>query len=89
VSGGNFSCPILTGGPTLATTTEPSEKRRSLENATYDTPDIAALLKCSARHVRRLVDAGDIPGVIRLGRLVRFHRSIVDEWLAKQAKGVR
>ena len=52
-----------------------------LEAGTYNVPDLAELLKCSERHIRNMADAGDIPGVIRLGRLVRFHRGIVNEWL--------
>ena len=50
-------------------------------------PDIAGLLKCSERHVRRMIDAREIPGMIRYGRLVRFHKGIVDGWLAGKAKG--
>lgn len=64
-----------------------TEKRAVFENGTYDVPDISGLLKCSERHVRRMIDAREIPGMIRLGRLVRFHKRIVDEWLTGQAKG--
>lgn len=54
---------------------------------TYDVPDVAGLLKCRARHVRRMTDARKIPGMIRLGRLVRFHKGIVNDWLAAGARG--
>jgi excisionase family DNA binding protein len=54
---------------------------------TYDVPDLAGLLKCSERHVRDLATAGTIPGVIRVGRLLRFHKGIVHDWLAAQATG--
>lgn len=49
----------------------------------YDVRDLAQLLKCSDRHVRRMIDAGEIPGVRRFGRLVRASRAIVDKWLAE------
>jgi excisionase family DNA binding protein len=70
----------------MATITDPAEKRQALEGGTYDVPDLAALMKCSTRHIRRMIDAREIPGIIRLGRLVRFHRGIVDNWLAGKAK---
>ncbi len=67
--------------PTTAT-----DRRAALESGTYDVPDLAALLKCSERHIRRMIDAREIPGMIRLGRLVRFHRGVIDEWLAGKAQ---
>ncbi len=51
--------------------------------ATYTVADLAALLKCSPRHIHRLTDARRIPGLIRVGRLVRYSRTRVDEWVAK------
>lgn len=48
---------------------------------TYTASDIAALLKCSTRHVRRLDDRRLIPGRIATGRLVRFARQLVDRWI--------
>ncbi len=70
-------------------TTDPLEKRLKALAATYTAEDIGGILQCSTRHVRRMIDAREIPGMIRIGRLVRFHRGIVDEWLATKAKGVR
>lgn len=73
----------------MATITQIDERQQSLEAGTYDVPDLAALLKCSQRHVRNMVDAGTVPGIIRFGRLIRFHRGIVNAWLTEQAKGGR
>lgn len=57
---------------------------------TYDVPELAALWKCSERHVRNMAEAGAIPGIVRFGRLIRFHRGTVNEWLAEQAtRGTR
>ena len=47
----------------------------------YDATELAAVLKISSRHLRRLVDAGLIPGVIRLGRSVRFNANEIDSWI--------
>ena len=69
------------------TTTGAEEKRREREAGTYDVPELAALLKCSERHIRNMADAGSIPGILRFGRLVRFHREIVNNWLIEQARG--
>jgi excisionase family DNA binding protein len=66
---------------------ESQQRTQSGENGTYDVPDVAAMLKCSDRHIRRLVEAGVLPGVIRLGRLVRFHRRLINEWIAASCPG--
>jgi len=39
-------------------------------------------LMLSTKTIRRWVDAGRIPGVVRLGRLVRFNMQILDQWIA-------
>lgn len=49
---------------------------------TYDVNDVAMLLKASSRHVRRLADSGRMPRPVHIGRLVRWPRADVDEWLA-------
>jgi excisionase family DNA binding protein len=53
----------------------------NLDPATYTVHDIARLLQCSDRHIRRLDDRNLIPGKIRSGRLVRFVRRVVDQWI--------
>lgn len=52
------------------------------EQATYTADELARLLRCSERHVQRLTERGEIPGLIRVGRLVRYSRVAVDAWLA-------
>lgn len=58
------------------------EAAGKLECSTYTVPQIAKLLQCSERHVWRLADADAIPGKLRIGRLVRFVRSVIDGWIA-------
>jgi predicted DNA-binding transcriptional regulator AlpA len=64
------------------TTADPPTKLGILERAGYTADDIAALVPCSTRHVRRLDSMRAIPGRFALGRLVRWHRRLVDEWIA-------
>jgi excisionase family DNA binding protein len=48
----------------------------------YTVNDLAGRTQSSPRHIWRLIDAGVVPGVYRLGRLVRIHRATADAWLA-------
>ena len=48
----------------------------------WDVDDVARELKCSARHIRRLVAENSIP-FSKVGRLVRFSPNRVREWLSK------
>ncbi len=59
-----------------------STKLSTLERAGYTAADIAALVPCSTRHIRRLDSMRAIPGRYTLGRLVRWHRKRVEEWIA-------
>ena len=44
---------------------------------------VAAMVKCSPAHVRRLVNRGEFPAPARLGALVRWDRFTVLRWLAQ------
>lgn len=59
------------------------------ERATYTVDELAALLQCSTRHVHRLTDAREIPGVVRIGRLVRYSRRVIHDWLDLQVAAKR
>ncbi len=43
---------------------------------------VARLLNCSVRHVYRLADRGAMPPALRLGSLVRWRRTEVEQWIA-------
>ena len=45
-------------------------------------PQVARLLNCSVRHLRRLADRGAMPRPLRLGCLVRWRRSEIEQWVA-------
>jgi excisionase family DNA binding protein len=50
---------------------------------------VAALLDCSVRHVYRMCDAGKMPPPVRLGALVRWNRTVIDQWIAAGCPSVR
>jgi len=66
----------------MALLTDPDGR---VEPATYTRRDLADLLDVSERHVDRMTAAGEIPGVFRSGRLVRFRRAVIDRWLAGES----
>lgn len=43
---------------------------------------VAKTLGCSSRHVRRLADSHRIPHPIKLGALLRWLKTDVDQWIA-------
>jgi excisionase family DNA binding protein len=56
------------------TTTAPAPRLGNVKDA-------AALLGCSVKHVRRLIDMRRLPGVIRLGRLLRVDLVVLNKWV--------
>lgn len=68
----------MRSGTTHDTGTEPVPNSTQL--ITID--DFAARLKCSTRHLRRLVEAGHAPAPVRLGALLRFDSLAVGNWIA-------
>lgn len=50
--------------------------------AMLDVKEVATMLRCSARHVTRLEESGQMPRAIKLGRLCRWNRAAVEEWIA-------
>lgn len=47
-----------------------------------DVHDVAALLKCSARHIWRMADAGKMPRPHKIGALCRWDRAVIEQWVA-------
>jgi excisionase family DNA binding protein len=53
-----------------------------------DIKDVAKLLKCSEKHVQRMVKKGDIPPGFKLGRLRRWNLSEIEAFIASGCKPV-
>jgi excisionase family DNA binding protein len=49
--------------------------------ALLDVRGVAAMLDCSTRHIHRLADAGKMPSPVRLGALIRWRRTEIEEWI--------
>jgi excisionase family DNA binding protein len=49
----------------------------------YVVQELAALLQCSVRTIWNLNDRGQLPGMVRFGRLIRWRRSEIDAWIAR------
>lgn len=55
---------------------------RALNADLLTAQEVAAKLRCSVRHVWRMHDAGALPAAVRLGRLVRWPKPLIDSWVA-------
>jgi len=51
--------------------------------------EVAALLRLDRKTVYAAVREGSIPGVRKIGRVIRFHRRTVLEWLAGERRVLR
>jgi len=52
------------------------------QNATLvDVRCVAEMLDCSARHVYRMADSGQMPRPLKLGSLVRWHLDELTAWI--------
>jgi predicted DNA-binding transcriptional regulator AlpA len=66
-----------------------SRPERATGRKLGDVKAVAAKLCCSARHVSRLADAGQMPSPIRLASLVRWDLEEIDRWIAAGCPSVR
>ena len=57
--------------------------------AMLDVEDLAALLKCSTRHVYRLAASGRMPRPLKLGALCRWSRAAVEDWIGRGCPSCR
>jgi excisionase family DNA binding protein len=61
--------------------TEYTPRSSAAEPELLDVLTLAAMLDCSTRHVERLSDAGKMPPALKIGRLRRWSRRSIREWL--------
>ncbi len=65
------------------------EPRPAIDAGLLTVGDVARLLRCSQRSVYRLSDAGRMPRPVRLGALVRWSRTSIEEWVEQGCPAVR
>ena len=53
----------------------------SAPSAMLDVQAVANLLGCSARHIYRMADMGRMPRPVKLGALVRWSRTTLEQWI--------
>lgn len=58
------------------------DRLQALEHSLYTADEVADRLQCSVRHVWRMHDDGRLPAALRIGRLVRWPRPLIDRWIA-------
>lgn len=66
----------------MSTAPTTADRQQALADQLYTADDLAARLQCSVRHVWRLHDSGALPAALRVGRLVRWPKPLIDRWLA-------
>jgi excisionase family DNA binding protein len=49
-----------------------------------DAREIALLLGCSPKNVRLLAEQGKLPKAVRVGRLCRWPKHAIEQWLISQ-----
>ena len=69
--------------------TEASRTSSTEPDALLSVQQVARLLNCSTRHVRRLIDRGAMPSCVRLGTLSRWRPQEIEEWITAGCKPVR
>lgn len=59
------------------------------EPVLIDVKIVAGLLGCSKRHVARMQDAGQMPPAVKLGRLSKWNRKVIEKWIEDGCPKVR
>jgi len=59
--------------------TSPSKRR---QRRVVDVPEVAEVLGFSLKATYKLIAAGQVPGVLRLGRRIVISKTALDRWLA-------
>lgn len=57
-----------------------SEKDSARVEQLIDVRDVATMLSCSSRTIRRLADSARMPRPVRVGALLRWSRAAIEEW---------
>lgn len=64
-------------------------KDSTSEPLLLDVKGVSALLNCSARHIFRLADLRRLPAPVRIGRLVRWDRRTLEQWISNGCPPVK
>jgi excisionase family DNA binding protein len=64
-------------------TAESKSSRAEVLPLLITTAEVATMLGVSARTVKRLIAAKQIPGVIKIGKLTRIRRALLETWVGQ------
>ena len=64
------------------TTSDQPPPEKQPAKGTYSIAELAKLLGVSQRHIHRLKDAKELPGLLKLGGRIVFSRVQIDRWLS-------
>lgn len=48
--------------------------------------ELATFLRVNRKTVYQLIETGELPGVRRLGRVIRIYRPAIEDWLAGRSE---
>ena len=54
-----------------------------------DVPEVCAITNLKPKNFRRMCDGGKVPGMIRIGRLLRFDLEVIHRWIDQGCPPVR
>ena len=77
---------LLTG---LRELLDASARPPAVEKLAVDLDEAAQLVSCSVKTLKRMVAAGEVPGVIRIRRRILISVAALKEWVAKGCPPVR
>lgn len=70
----------------MSVVAQPPEPEAPRELELWTAHDLAAALKVSAKTVQRLVLSGELPKPMHIGRQLRWHPAVVDDYLRRLAE---
>ena len=71
------------------TSASPPDPRRSFQRGLLKIEEVSGILRCSPRHVQRLVLRGRMPAPVRIGALVRWRPDVISRWVCAGCPGSR
>lgn len=65
-----------------------TKKQKLVSPVLINISQVSQMLNCSKRHIYRMVDSGKMPRPVRLGSLVLWIRTKVEEWVENGCKPI-
>lgn len=73
----------------MPTTTDDVRPENQANTVMVSANWVAKALGCSVRHVLRMADGGLMPAPVKLGRLSRWNRKELEQWMADGCPAIR